>query len=100
MRRLDASVFGAVGLALLALSGCVHSGNSDALSRSFFSDMMYLSPSHSARVSSYDRSGGNTDFSAVKPGDTLELARLEGAGCIRHIYFTIWPTAHYLQKGE
>jgi hypothetical protein len=98
MCRLDASVFGVVCLALLALSSCVHSGNPNELSRSFFSDMMYLEQSHSARVSSYDRTGGNTDFSAVKPGDTLELARLEGAGCIRHIYFTIWPTKHYLRE--
>lgn len=54
-----------------------------------FSDMMVLRNSRSARVSSWDRSGANKDFRSVRSGDTLELARISNAGCIRHIYFTI-----------
>jgi len=55
----------------------------------FFSDMMVLRESRSARVSSWDRTGANKDFRTVKSGDTLELADIPNAGCIRHIYFTI-----------
>ena len=51
----------------------------------------------SARVSSWDRSGKNVDFRSIEPGDTLELAQLDGAGCIRHIYFTIGAAGHYLR---
>jgi len=54
-----------------------------------FSDMMVLRDSRSARVSSWDRSGANRDFRSVRSGETLELADIQNAGCIRHIYFTI-----------
>ncbi len=84
--------------AVATLSGCVHTGSRGGLSRTFFSDMMYLEDAQSARVSSFDRSGDNVDFRAIKPGETLELANIEGAGCIRHVYFTIWPTEHYLRE--
>ncbi len=67
------------------------------LSNSFFSDMVYLQDSASARVSSYDRSGRNVDFRPIAPGKTLELADIPGAGCIRHIYFTIGGPKHYLR---
>ena len=52
---------------------------------------------YEARVSSWDRSGKNVDFRSIKPGGTLELAKLDGAGCIRHIYFTIVASGHYLR---
>ncbi len=58
---------------------------------------MYLRDSTSARVSSYDRSGRNADMRSVAPGRTLELADIPGAGCIRHIYFTIGGPPHYLR---
>lgn len=54
-----------------------------------FSDMMILRDSRSARASSWDRSGANKDFRGVRSGETLELARIANAGCIRHMYFTI-----------
>jgi len=98
MYRISCSFFRTLCLALLTLPGCVHSGSSNELSRSVFSDMIYLERSHSARVSSYDHMGGNTDFRAIKPGETLDLAIIEGVGCIRHVYFTIWPTEHYLRE--
>jgi len=59
------------------------------LAGSMFSDMMYLRDSKTARASSYDRSGRNRDCCTVPPGETLRLADIPGAGCIRHIYFTI-----------
>lgn len=43
-----------------------------------------------ARVSSYDRSGGNADaLSGIEPGQTAVLADIEGPGMITHIWFTI-----------
>ena len=89
---------GFVCLAVWPLTGCVHGGAPDSLSRSLFSDMVYLEGSHSARASSFDRSGANVDFRNIPPEKTLELANIEGAGCIRHVYFTIWPTPHYLRE--
>jgi len=44
-----------------------------------------------AMVSSHDRTGGNSDWMAPRelgPGDTLELANLEGPGCLTRIWFT------------
>ena len=66
------------------------------LSGQQFADMMILRDSTSARCSSWDRSGKNTDRRAVESGDTLEIANIEGAGCIQHIYFTILPRPHYM----
>ena len=62
-----------------------------------FSGMMHLTDTTTARVSSFDRSGGNTDFRPVAPGETLELARLAGAGVVRHVYFSILGGQHYLR---
>ena len=52
-------------------------------------DLFRLREAHSARSSSYDRSGGNADARPIAPGDTLTLAELQGPGCIRHIWVTI-----------
>ena len=41
------------------------------------------------RASSWDRTGGNMDFVAIRPGQTIILADVAGAGCIKHVYFTI-----------
>ena len=62
-----------------------------------FSDLMGLTDNTSGRVSSFDRSGGNQDFKSVAPGETIELASLDGAGMIRHLYFSIWGGEHYLR---
>lgn len=42
----------------------------------------------SARVSSWDQSGGNEDAFVILPGETLQLADLEGPGAITHLWFT------------
>jgi hypothetical protein len=39
------------------------------------------------RLSSYDRSGGNSDFVRIDPGAAHSVT-LEGAGCISHIWMT------------
>lgn len=41
------------------------------------------------RVSSYDRTGGNKDFIRLAPGETAELASIEGAGIVKHIWMTL-----------
>lgn len=40
------------------------------------------------RISSCDKTGGNTDFISFKAGETKELVRLDGPGAITHIYLT------------
>jgi hypothetical protein len=40
------------------------------------------------RLSSYDRTGGNRDFVMVAPGARVELGRIEGAGCVKHLWIT------------
>jgi hypothetical protein len=73
-------------------------GKSDSvLEHSFFSDMIHLTDGSSARASSWDRTGGNADMFHAAPGETLELANIPGAGCIRHVYFTIGGPEHYLR---
>ena len=81
----------------IASAGCVSAADSDVLSHSLFSDMVHLRDGTSARVSSYDRSGGNGDSRTILPGKTLELAAIPGAGCIRHVYFTMLGREHYLR---
>jgi len=41
------------------------------------------------RLSSWDRRGGNADFTVVEPGATALLGELEGPGCIRHLWCTM-----------
>ena len=84
-------------LLLIVSAGSVCAADGDALSHSFFSDMLVLRDSVSARVSSYDRSGGNGDSCTILPGQTLELADIPDAGCIRHVYFTVIGPEHYLR---
>jgi hypothetical protein len=52
----------------------------------------------SARVSSYDRSGGNKDSLTIPPGGTAVLAELKGPGAIHHIWVTIAAEAFYGRK--
>jgi hypothetical protein len=78
------------GLGACLAAGCAAmSATGDPLAQSLHADMMYLRDSQSARASSFDRSGGNADARPIPPGETLEMADLSGAGCIRHIYFTL-----------
>lgn len=43
------------------------------------------------RLSSYDKTGGNRDFIVLSSGSTEEIANIEGAGCITHIWTTMKP---------
>lgn len=46
---------------------------------------------HAARVSSWDKSGGNVDAIRIAPGETATIADIQGAGIIRHIWITTNP---------
>ena len=43
----------------------------------------------SKRESSYDKTGGNTDFLIIEKGENREICNIDGAGCIKHIWVTI-----------
>ncbi len=85
-----------LSLALFTGLACAASGNAP-LQDQFFAGLMHLSEGQSARISSFDAAGGNVDFKNIKSGHTLTLANIKGAGCIRHIYFTIAGPPHYLR---
>ena len=58
-----------------------------------------LSDAVSRRASSADRSGGNADWVEVKAKSTVTLADINGAGSIRHIWFTInSPSPFHLRE--
>jgi len=40
------------------------------------------------RISSYNRTGGNADMISIEPGQIVTIARMKGAGCVRHIWLT------------
>jgi len=50
------------------------------------------------RVSSYDRSGGNADFRAIAPGETLTVLDEAGPGMITHVWFTLASEENYHLK--
>ncbi|MDX1380386.1 MAG: glycoside hydrolase family 172 protein [Xanthomonadales bacterium] len=62
-----------------------------------FSQLMQLSDNTSGRISSFNREGRNSDYHPIQPGQTLELAVLDGAGIIRHFYAAVWGGEHYLR---
>ncbi|MBN2246139.1 MAG: DUF2961 domain-containing protein [Candidatus Aminicenantes bacterium] len=43
----------------------------------------------SKRISSFDRSGRNADRLVIESGEVKEIARIDGAGIIKHIWITI-----------
>ncbi|MBB5068533.1 glycoside hydrolase family 172 protein [Saccharopolyspora gloriosae] len=52
-------------------------------------DLPRLRQSKRGRVSSWDRTGGNTDNIRLQPGESRELARLTGPGAVTHIWCTV-----------
>ena len=55
----------------------------------FPNNISQIKKGRTKRVSSWDRTGGNTDCIKVGPGETRVLADIRGAGQINHIYFTL-----------
>ncbi len=54
----------------------------------------------SQRSSSFDRTGGNHDYTSLKAGEAIEIFNEEGPGEIRHIWTTIppWSEVYHLKK--
>jgi hypothetical protein len=52
----------------------------------------------SKRASSWDTTGGNSDFWPIPAGKTVTLADLKGAGCVRHIWMTTRETDNNLRR--
>jgi D-arabinan exo alpha-(1,3)/(1,5)-arabinofuranosidase (non-reducing end) len=51
------------------------------------------------RLSSYDTAGGNRDWWVLPPGEGAVIAAIQGAGCIRHIWMTMWcPEEAFARK--
>jgi hypothetical protein len=55
-------------------------------------------PFQSKRVSSFDRTGGNSDAIPIEPGKTVELAAISGPAAIHHIWVTIAAEPFYGRK--
>lgn len=53
------------------------------------SQIARIVPAKSKRISSYDPTGGNGDCIRVNKGETVEIAKMEGAGIVKHIWVTI-----------
>jgi hypothetical protein len=47
------------------------------------------------RVSSYDPAGGNNDWWEFEPGQARVIAEIDGPGCIKHIWTTMWSHDKY-----
>ena len=55
-------------------------------------NIYHLRDFRSKRVSSWDRTGGNRDWIVIPPGQCRVLLAEQGAGCIKHIYWTYIET--------
>ncbi len=49
------------------------------------------------RASSYDRTGGNRDWWAFLPDETRAITEINGAGCIKHIWCTMFSPGGSLE---
>jgi hypothetical protein len=59
------------------------------LGRGSLADLARLRTFDRRRLSSWDRSGGNTDALQVRAGETASLGEIGGAGCVKHIWVTL-----------
>lgn len=55
----------------------------------------------SRRISSYDTSGGPDDnLRHIAPGSKRTLVNIQGAGIIKHIWMTMWPSPDKLSRND
>lgn len=50
------------------------------------------------RASSWDRTGGNKDYLVINPGESVQLADIEGPGFITHIWITAGHGSRYFLR--
>ena len=55
----------------------------------FLEDLPKFRQGCTKRLSSWDRTGRNRDYWTIEPGARVDLAKIDGPGIIRHIWFTI-----------
>ena len=67
-------------LLALVLAGATAAG----AAQSPLTDLAVLRDYQMRRITSADPTGGNHDWRALKPGQTLVLADIKGPGCIVH----------------
>lgn len=58
------------------------------MSQGPLANLAQLSTAKSRRISSHDRTGGNRDSIVIPAGETVTLAKIEGAGIVKHIWIT------------
>lgn len=59
------------------------------IGRGSLADLARLRRFERGRLSSWDRRGGNADMLAIPAGEARELGRIEGAGCVKHVWMTL-----------
>jgi len=77
---------------LIVCVGPIAVGADDGISGGLLSGLPQLKDFKAGRQSSYDPSGGNNDGRQdwpIQPGETREMAKIEGAGAVTHIWVTI-----------
>ena len=70
------------------LAGCSRSVSPQGITASL-DNLATLRQGTSKRISSFDRTGGNRDTINIGKDQTKDLAVIQGAGVIRHIWFTV-----------
>jgi hypothetical protein len=71
---------------------------SGLICQDLLSNLSRLQNYKSLRVSSYDRTGGNSDAISIEPGATAVLANIRGPAAIHHIWITIAAEPFYGRK--
>jgi hypothetical protein len=86
-KKMSLKRFFISGLIFLLGLGGITAGEQ---SSSFLLDnLASLKSYQTKRISSYNLGGNNRDKMMILPGKTAEIARIEGAGIIKHIWITI-----------
>ncbi|GAB4317069.1 MAG: hypothetical protein Kow0059_09940 [Candidatus Sumerlaeia bacterium] len=63
-----------------------------------FFDFTRIRPWRSRRESSWDRTGRNLDFRRIRPGQSLTLCDIQGAGLITHLWMTVNHLDYYYPR--
>lgn len=79
----------ALGCFLSLMSAVVMSAEEALQSSSVLDNLSVLKTYRSKRVSSFNPTGENADRIPIEPGKTAEIARIGGAGIIKHIWITM-----------
>lgn len=76
---------------LLILICCMNNSNAQTQLEDLFNlaRLPYLKNSTLYQISSHDSTGGNEDRMVISQGETVNIARIEGPGCITRIWLTI-----------